>query len=249
MVTFYEIQLSYTINFPPFFYFQICVARLFPESLDSTCTDLHNSSSNSIHSTSFNPHSNSLTGGNDVWFCPCHTCIGCHALQSTATTLATVDLPVRLWSQQLAAVESGLNLAGSVNRVHSAVFGSDTDAATSVTTPESLANTTTDPNTTVKPNGSHNRHQLRQKPLRNCTNCPFAVCGDCEKVLGEGCGVLHPKKGSEVECYFLFVFLPLLCCLKMNRPLLVFSSFTCRTLLLSISLTFFHCFITGVGVP
>eukprot|EP01032_Pedospumella_encystans_P012314 gene12314-14257_t len=183
-------------------YHQICVARLFPESLDSTYTDLHDSSSNSIHSTSFGPNSNSLTGGNDVWFCPCHTCIGCHALQCTATTLAAVDLPVRLLSQQLAAVESGFNLHLPSNRT-SAVHTADTSANINGTTAGSPVNitATNDSNGIAKPHASHNRHQLRQKPLRNCTNCPFAVCGECETVLGEGCGVLHPKKGSEaLEC-------------------------------------------------
>lgn len=171
------------------------MARLFPESLDSTYTDQHNnnSSSNSTHSTLLNPHSNSLTGGNDVWFCPCHTCIGCHALQCTTTTLATIDLPVRLLSQQLAAVENTLLFN---NSLQSSDYESGPSATISGTAAENL------PNTTAKL-VNHNRHQLRQKPLRNCTNCPFAVCGDCETALGEGCGVLHPRKGSEVSWPFL----------------------------------------------
>lgn len=86
-------------------YHQICVARVFPESLDTQmCAD--DGEGHLLGATTFN----------EPWFCPCHTCIGCHALQATDSTLAVQDIPFALYERQKLAMHcAGANLPGKSN--------------------------------------------------------------------------------------------------------------------------------------
>jgi hypothetical protein len=47
------------------------------------------------------------TGGSlqDPWFCPCHMCVGCHALQDTECTLSAAEVPLSLYANQQRVVE------------------------------------------------------------------------------------------------------------------------------------------------
>lgn len=160
------------------------MARIFPESLDS----IIGATEEAVHSREGGAplNANPLA---EPWFCPSHTCVGCHALQSTASRVTAVDMPVTLLAQQLYAVHCSLRANQHTNFT--------TSAATST-----LLHTSNPANSTTpvyKPQASHTRNTLRQKALRVCSTCPFAVCGDCEEVLGGGCGVLQQRRFADVR--------------------------------------------------
>jgi hypothetical protein len=76
----------------------MCVLRVYPSALDSVLGANDQVFGLSTQSTFEGP-----------WFCPCHTCVGCHALQESAAELTLSQMPLSLYSAQqhaLASVEA-----------------------------------------------------------------------------------------------------------------------------------------------
>lgn len=154
-------------------YHQVCVARIFPESLDSQmCTD------------DGEGYLLGATGLNEPWFCPCHTCIGCHALQRTESTIAVQDMPYDLYERQKLALHcAGACLPGTV------VSGASSSSAGAAVSSSTAA---------VSSGG-----KVRQKVLRSCCSCPVAVCDECENALSSGQTLLLEKRFTDVSAHRL----------------------------------------------
>ena len=122
----------------------------------------------------------------EPWFCPCHHCIGCHALQCTTTTLAATDIPSALYTQQQ-QVATQLSTSNNIN-------------ATSSNSNNSSSRTNNhNTNTTNGHVSNREKGQIKQKILTNCDRCPFAVCSDCETALGSKKGLFEMKRFAEIK--------------------------------------------------
>jgi hypothetical protein len=74
---------------------QMCVLRVCPSALDAVLGANDHIFGLSTQSTFEDP-----------WFCPCHTCVGCHALQDSAAELTLSQAPLSLHSAQQCALAS-----------------------------------------------------------------------------------------------------------------------------------------------
>jgi hypothetical protein len=74
---------------------QMCVLRMYPSALDTVLGANDHNFGLSTQSTFEDP-----------WFCPCHTCVGCHALQECAAELTLPQVPLSLHSAQQRALAS-----------------------------------------------------------------------------------------------------------------------------------------------
>jgi hypothetical protein len=73
----------------------MCVLRVYPSALDAVLGTNDHVFGLSTQSTFEDP-----------WFCPCHTCVGCHALQESAAELTLSQVPLSLHSAQQRALAS-----------------------------------------------------------------------------------------------------------------------------------------------
>jgi hypothetical protein len=73
----------------------MCVLRVYPSALDSVL-----GANNQVFGLS------TQSTFEDPWFCPCHTCVGCHVLQESAAELTLSQVPLSLHSAQQRALMS-----------------------------------------------------------------------------------------------------------------------------------------------
>ena len=157
------------------------MARIFPESLDGVigASEVElNSSAGSVAAGAFS----------DPWFCPVHTCVGCHALQTSQAALALCDVPSTLVARQNLAVQRGLHTTPNPTSTTSAKA-----SANSVETTRAAQ-----VNGCAYPKYGTSKYSLRRKELRTCSTCPFAVCGDCEDQLSDRKGLFQMRRFAEV---------------------------------------------------
>ena len=168
---------------------QICLLKVFPDPLDDLMMDYGASRFDEGSS----PRADKKHSLAEIWFCPSHTCVGCHALDSTAikgVSLSMKDLPLSLLAQ-FGSGRSELGIPGLPTRSSDSSSNGDRGAAyTKKPTRRSSALSKPQEVEGVTGSSSSRIGHIALKPLRACISCPFSVCMDCEECL---LGMCTPK--------------------------------------------------------
>jgi hypothetical protein len=173
---------------------QICLLKVFPDPLDDLMIDCGVSRFDEGSS----PRADKQHSLAEIWFCPSHTCVGCHALDSTATkgvSLSMKDLPLSLLAQSGSGRSEFCSPGLPTRSNESYTSNGDRGAAyTKKSTRRSSALSKPQGVEGVRGSSSSRIGHIALKPLRACISCPFSVCMDCEEDL---LGMCTPKTAPD----------------------------------------------------